>query len=61
MHTTEGRKTLSWWRGNFQGLIACEATLALADLPDHPENAARIDKILSPNIKVTNTGANPPL
>jgi hypothetical protein len=40
-------RSLKWWQGHFHGLVAAKAMLALADYPDHPQNAEQIDKLLS--------------
>jgi hypothetical protein len=48
----QGRK-LEWWRGQFDGLVAAKAMLALADFPDQPDNAAQIEKLLPPNTAMT--------
>ena len=39
--------TLAWWCGNFDGLVAAEAMLALADYPEQADNAAHIEQILA--------------
>lgn len=41
-------RTLKWWKGHFQGLVAANAMLALADYPEAHENPAQIDKLLKP-------------
>lgn len=41
----QGRK-LAWWRGQFTGLVCAKAMLALANYPNHPQNAEQINKLL---------------
>ena len=53
----QGRK-LEWWRGKLAGLVAAKAMLALADFPEQPDNAAQIEKLLSPNKQVSNGHQN---
>lgn len=39
-------RTLKFWQGQFQGLIAASAMLTLADFPDQPDNAKQIEQLL---------------
>ena len=49
-------RPLSWWRGQFEGLVCAKAMLALAEFPDQPDNAAQIEKLLKPNADVLARG-----
>ena len=37
---------LSWWRGNFSGLVAAKSMLVLADFPKERRNAAQIKQLV---------------
>jgi len=42
-------RSLAWWQGQFDGLVAASAMLTLADYPEQPDNAEQIVKLLKPN------------